>query len=90
MLCVKPEIHEGNFDSDAPDEVWLAEVGRRGWVVLLKDDREAGSCACWVQSVLSGVEGSDWSREWRYLRQGLQADSAIQPGQSATVYHQGF
>ena len=33
------QVHEGNFASDAPDEVWLTEVDRRGWVVLLKDDR---------------------------------------------------
>ena len=33
------EIHDDHFPPDAKDEVWLTEVGRRGWVVLTKDDR---------------------------------------------------
>lgn len=33
------EIHEKHFPDDAEDADWLAEVGRRGWVVLTKDDR---------------------------------------------------
>jgi hypothetical protein len=33
------EIHDDHFAPDARDEVWLAEVGRRGWIVLTKDDR---------------------------------------------------
>jgi hypothetical protein len=33
------EIHDDHFAPDAKDEVWLAEVGRRGWIVLTKDDR---------------------------------------------------
>jgi hypothetical protein len=32
------EIHHDHFADDAPDLEWLAEVGRRGWVVLTKDD----------------------------------------------------
>jgi hypothetical protein len=30
------EIHDDHFPSDAKDEVWLAEVGIRGWIVLTK------------------------------------------------------
>jgi predicted nuclease of predicted toxin-antitoxin system len=30
-------VHEDYFPPDAKDEVWLAEVGRRGWIVLTKD-----------------------------------------------------
>jgi predicted nuclease of predicted toxin-antitoxin system len=30
-------VHDDFFPQDAKDEVWLAEVGRRGWVVLTKD-----------------------------------------------------
>ena len=30
-------IHDEHFPQDAKDEVWLAEVGKRGWVVLTKD-----------------------------------------------------
>jgi PIN like domain len=33
------EIHDDHFAPDAKDEVWLVEVGRRGWIVLTKDDR---------------------------------------------------
>jgi hypothetical protein len=33
------EIHDDHFAPDARDEVWLIEVGRRGWIVLTKDDR---------------------------------------------------
>jgi predicted nuclease of predicted toxin-antitoxin system len=31
------EVHEDHFPSDARDEDWLSEVGKRGWVVLTKD-----------------------------------------------------
>jgi PIN like domain len=33
------EVHDDHFPQDAPDELWLPEVGRRGWAVLTKDDR---------------------------------------------------
>ena len=33
------EIHDDHFAPDAKDEVWLVEVGKRGWIVLTKDDR---------------------------------------------------
>ena len=33
------EVHDHHFPSDAKDEVWLAEVGSRGWIVLTKDRR---------------------------------------------------
>jgi PIN domain-containing protein len=33
------EIHDDHFAPDAKDEVWLIEVGSRGWIVLTKDDR---------------------------------------------------
>jgi predicted nuclease of predicted toxin-antitoxin system len=32
-------IHDDHFSPDAKDEVWLAEAGQRGWVVLTKDHR---------------------------------------------------
>jgi hypothetical protein len=31
------QAHDDYFDIDAPDSAWLAEVTRRGWVVLTKD-----------------------------------------------------
>jgi len=33
----KVEIHSDHFRGDAPDTEWLAEVGKRDWVVLTKD-----------------------------------------------------
>ena len=30
-------IHDEHFPQDAKDEVWLAEAGKQGWVVLTKD-----------------------------------------------------
>lgn len=36
---MKVEIHDQHFPQNALDEDWLTEVGRRGWIVLTKDDR---------------------------------------------------
>jgi hypothetical protein len=33
------EVHDDHFPQDAPDEVWLTEVGRRRWYVLTRDER---------------------------------------------------
>jgi len=33
------EIHDDHFRRDESDRVWLKEAGRRGWVVLTKDQR---------------------------------------------------
>lgn len=33
------EVHDDHFSPDATDEHWLAEVGRRKWIVLTKDKR---------------------------------------------------
>lgn len=32
-------VHDDHFPQTTPDVDWLAEVGRRGWVVLSKDER---------------------------------------------------
>ena len=36
---VQVQIHDAHFPQSAPDEDWISEVGRPGWVVLPKDDR---------------------------------------------------
>lgn len=36
-IGVKVEIHDDHFAADAADAEWLAEVGRRGWIILTKD-----------------------------------------------------
>jgi hypothetical protein len=33
------ERHVDHFSPDTPDDVWLAEVGRRGWIALTHDKR---------------------------------------------------
>jgi hypothetical protein len=33
------EGHADHFAPDTPDDVWLAEVGRRGWIALSHDQR---------------------------------------------------
>jgi PIN like domain len=35
---MKVEVHADHFADDEKDEVWLAAVGKRGWVVISKDD----------------------------------------------------
>jgi hypothetical protein len=36
---VRVEVHDDHFPQNALDEDWISEVGKRGWVVLTKDDR---------------------------------------------------
>jgi PIN domain-containing protein len=33
------ELHKRHFNSDSPDELWLATVGERGWAVITKDGK---------------------------------------------------
>lgn len=33
------EAHRDHFADDTPDPQWLAAVGRRGWIVLTRDQR---------------------------------------------------
>jgi hypothetical protein len=33
------ERHVDHFAPDTPDEIWLAEIGKRGWVALTHDRR---------------------------------------------------
>lgn len=36
---VTVEIHDDHFPQNVQDEDWISDVGKRGWVVLTKDDR---------------------------------------------------
>lgn len=38
LLRVPAEKHLSHFAHDAPDEDWLPEVGKRGWVVVTRDN----------------------------------------------------
>lgn len=33
------EVHDDHFPNSTPDQIWLKEVGRRGWIVLTADKR---------------------------------------------------
>lgn len=58
------------FGQDVDDDVWLAEAGRRGWVVITRDDRiryrpgaqrallDSGT-ACFCLHPTSGLTGDD-------------------------------
>jgi len=64
--------HDEHFDADTPDEVWLAEAGRHGWIVLTQDQHiryraielraltEAGVLAFVV--VAAGATGTELGR----------------------------
>ena len=34
---MRVEVHDDHLPPDAPDEDWIARVGRQGWVALTKD-----------------------------------------------------
>jgi predicted nuclease of predicted toxin-antitoxin system len=36
---VAVEIHDAHFARDCADEVWIAEVAARGWIIVTKDER---------------------------------------------------
>jgi len=33
------EVHDDHFSTDAKDQEWLTEAGRKGWIVLTKDKK---------------------------------------------------
>jgi hypothetical protein len=39
LLGIDIEIHDAHFTETTPDDVWLPDVARRGWVVLTEDPR---------------------------------------------------
>jgi predicted nuclease of predicted toxin-antitoxin system len=39
QLGIDAIAHDDHFAQNTPDSVWLSSVGRRGWVVITKDDR---------------------------------------------------
>jgi hypothetical protein len=36
---IKVEKHSDHFEDDAKDEIWLAEIGKRGWYAITHDRR---------------------------------------------------
>jgi PIN like domain len=42
LLCaagVRTERHDDHFRPDTPDDEWIGEIGRRGWVAVTRDAR---------------------------------------------------
>jgi len=39
LLGIDIEVHDAHFPENTPDDVWLAAVATRGWVVLTQDPR---------------------------------------------------
>ena len=39
LLGIDVAAHDDYFGQMTPDDRWLADVGRRGWIVLTKDNR---------------------------------------------------
>lgn len=39
MLGLPVEAHDTHFGPKTPDEIWLEEVGKRGWIVIAHDKR---------------------------------------------------
>ena len=39
MIGKTVQVHDDHFLPNDKDEDWLLEVGKRGWIVLTKDDR---------------------------------------------------
>jgi hypothetical protein len=68
------KVHDDHFPLHARDSDWLPEVGRRGWVVLMKDkrirrnqlERDALLAAGVRAFVLTSgnLTGPRWPRSW--------------------------
>jgi predicted nuclease of predicted toxin-antitoxin system len=39
LLGIDAVAHDDHFAQDTQDHIWLADVGRRGWIVITKDER---------------------------------------------------
>jgi len=60
------EVHIDHFAQDAPDLEWIPEIGRRGWVLITKDEnirRNPRERAAYQEAELRGfiVTGGDMS-----------------------------
>jgi hypothetical protein len=49
-------LHDEVFPEGSPDEEWLPEVGRQGWVLLTKDDRIRSTTAQREILLAAGVQ----------------------------------
>lgn len=83
------EIHDDHFSQDTPDIVWLAEIGRRGWVVLSKDEqirrnrverealKAAGVCAFFLTQ--QNITGPEMAALFASVLRGMTSRAKMRP-----------
>lgn len=83
--------HDDLFAQDTDDVIWLREAGRRGWVVLMKDDHiryrpgeqraviEAG-VACFCLHPSKGLTGEDMAEVFAKALPTILRIVATEPG----------
>lgn len=55
---LRVQVHLDHFPGNTPDHEWIPEVGRRGWVLITKDQhvhRNPPERAAYVAAKLSGL-----------------------------------
>jgi hypothetical protein len=74
---VRLERHDDHFGPDTPDEEWIGEIGRRGWIAVSRDARirysplalsvlmESGTKLFVLVGKLATVEAAEAFLKWR-------------------------
>ena len=74
---VRLERHDDHFGSDTPDEEWIGEIGRRGWIAVSRDARirysplalsvlmESGTQLFVLVGKLTTAEAAETFLKWR-------------------------
>lgn len=91
------EIHADHFKPGEPDETWLAEMARRGWIVLSKDlrIRYRGLALKVIEDSLARVfvlnkeRGPHWTGDGGDLRQGTAGPLSAGTPSPPAFYCQG-
>jgi hypothetical protein len=81
------ERHDEHFGSQTPDEVWIPEVARRGWVALTRDSRirysplalrvleESGARLFVLVGKFTGAEAVATFLKWRTAIEAMARES---------------
>jgi PIN domain-containing protein len=74
---VRLERHDDHFGADTPDEEWIGEIGRRGWIAVSRDARirysplalsvlmESGTQLFVLVGKLTTAEAAETFLKWR-------------------------
>ena len=74
---VRLERHDDHFGPDTPDEEWIGDIGRRGWIAVSRDARirysplalsvlmESGTQLFVLVGKLTTVEAAETFLKWR-------------------------